>query len=63
MFNGKGGLEEALCSLGIEEEADAVDRRAKAFTMVGSPSDDGHQSLEGGKSGFAMRKLAKKYIC
>lgn len=27
----KGGLEEALCSLGIEERADAVDRGSKSI--------------------------------
>lgn len=44
----KGGLEEALCSLGIEGRADAVDRGSKSIHHGGWSSDDGHQSLEGG---------------
>lgn len=46
----KGGLEEALCSLGIEEGQMLwqMNRGSKSIHHGGWSSDDGHQSLEGG---------------
>lgn len=56
----KGGLEEALCSLGIEG-ARCCDRGSKAFTMVGGQVMMGIKARRR-KSGFAMRKLPKIYL-